>query len=50
MAAVASGSYQVLSIGMLAVAAGEADAQPGLADTLGLMREDPKMAPKGQMI
>lgn len=46
----ASGSYRVLSVGMLAVAAGEADTQPGLADTLGLRREDPKMAPKGQMV
>lgn len=50
MVVVASGSYQILSIGMLAVAASEAGAQPGLADTLGLMGEDSEMAPRGQIV
>lgn len=47
MAVVASGSYQILSVGMLVVAASEAGAQLGLADALGLMREDSEMAPRG---
>lgn len=50
MAAVASGSYQILSIGMLVVAASEAGAQPGLPDTLGLMGEGFEMAPRGQIV
>lgn len=50
MAVVASGSYQIPSIRMLAVAASEAGAQPGLADTLGLMGEGSEMAPRGQIV
>lgn len=50
MSVVASGSYQILSVGMLAVASSEADAQRGLADHLGLMREDREMGPRGQIV
>lgn len=50
MPVVASGSYQILSVGMLAVASSEADAQLGLADHLGLMREDREMGPRGQIV